>query len=245
MRVARMPPASSPIAGRRDQQRIEAEHAAGVRGQRRAVQPELPEPDHGQHDQDEVDPEPLGERPADLAREPRPDAGRVAARQRATAAVRATTQAAAASDGDDHHVVVDRRGRGDPGVRERPDRCRAAWTTPTARHGAMSAAGIASSSASPKAIAAEWTVLAPRDRSSATSTRRRSMSMPGDEHDRVAGEDRELDRQEQHAAPADERPPVDLGEDRRQLRLDAQRAARQAVVAEPVVERVRGRRAAR
>ncbi len=60
---------------------------------------------------------------------------------------------------------------------------------------------------------------------------------PGDEEDRVAGEDRELDRQQQHAAPADERPPVDLAEDVRQRRFDAQRPARQPVVAEPGVER--------
>ena len=217
-----------------DEQRVEAEHAPGVLGQRRAVQPELPEADHSEDDQDEIDAEALGERSADLARQPRADAGRVAGRGE-----RRQGQGDDTGTGrqprHDHDAAIDPRRRGDPGISEGPDRPQQADDADRQPRGDEGCRN------------GEHQRLAERHcrqvgRARAARSEERAFDPPPldeharDEDDRVGGENRELDGQEHDAAPADERRAIDAGEDRRQLRRNAQRAARQACIGQAGLE---------
>ena len=70
-------PADQADRRRRDEQRVHAERTPGVAGDRRPVQAQLDERERGERDEHEVEAQPLGQRPPDLAADARPDAGDV------------------------------------------------------------------------------------------------------------------------------------------------------------------------
>jgi hypothetical protein len=202
----------------RDQHRIETKRASRILGERRAVHPQLPQADDRQHDEHEVDAESLGQGPADLPRETSPDAGRVATGREGREGERDDARRRGGT-GSNHHAGIDLGRRRDPRLREWPDQpqdlndahgnprrdeCR--WDREqdrlAERHGGQMQRAR---SAGPEQSSLD---AAPFDQH------------PGDEQDRVGGEDRELDRQQQHAGPADQRRAVDARQDARQLRGD-------------------------
>ena len=161
----------------RDEQRIDPEDAARVPGQRRAVQAELPQGDHGEDDEGEVDPEPLRQGPADLPAERGPDPGRagLAEQRRHGQDRRRTERREPRRDergrGRSPTSPIDPAGASGPIDAEQPDRA-------DRQNGATKSGGTVSMTASPKASATRWPDVAPRERSSAVSVRRRSTSRP-------------------------------------------------------------------
>ena len=98
-RVATTAPASSPIAGAATRSGSTPSDAVRVPGDRCAVPAELPQGDDRHGDEDEVEPESLGERSTHLPAEAGPDArDRAAERQR--------------RQGQDEHAADPRDGRG-------------------------------------------------------------------------------------------------------------------------------------
>ena len=176
MRVARMPPASSPIPGAAisSGSTPSTPRAFAVSGDpyRRSCQ----SPIAARATRTTSTPSRCGSvRPTWRERRARTPAGLPPAST--DGIVRATTQAAAASAATIRASSSTVAVLAIPASASGPN-VPSAWTTPTARYGAIRAAGIAIISASPNAIAERWLVPAPRDRSSATSTRRRSISIP-------------------------------------------------------------------